>query len=383
MANWNRPNSYDSGRNPNYNFQSSEYSRRNPHQYGGVSTNLPYYSAPNEVGVSTPVQNTPLYETSGAPVFNTPIGYIDAHQSFPYFNDTADVSVNLPQREANFALAASSSLTATAGEFIPRSTSALHSSSRNGTKNSVLHGGQDQQQTRHSDQDWRNNRVYKNSFTGYNRGQGNFARDDRNSSQPRRTNMEDAKSQDRSRLLAEAAAFLIPKPNQVMPGSSVTNENAGSVDTKSQNDAGATNPMNPRRNTNISGYTKQPQYYSQQGNDPRDRMPVTLETFGASQSYGRNHRTSYSNSGGEPFKNKDILVNQSAPKKGAFHIENNDDEASQRERLVEQLTKGTLECLVCCDRVRQQDPVWSCGNCYHVLHLKCIKKWAKSSKVGQ
>nr|CAD7444453.1 unnamed protein product [Timema bartmani] len=381
MANWNRPNSYDSGRNPNYNFQSSEYSRRNPHQYGGVSTNLPYYSAPNEVGVSTPVQNTPLYETSGAPVFNTPIGYIDAHQSFPYFNDTADVSVNLPQREANFALAASSSLTATAGEFIPRSTSALHSSSRNGTKNSVLHGGQDQQQTRHSDQDWRNNQVYKNSFTGYNRGQGYFARDDRNSSQPRRTNMEDAKSQDRSRLLAEAAAFLIPKPNQVMPGSSVTNENAGSVDTKSQNDAGATNPMNPRRNTNISGYTKQPQYYSQQGNDPRDRMPVTLETFGASQSYGRNHRTSYSNSGGEPFKNKDILVNQSAPKKGAFHIENNDDEASQRERLVEQLTKGTLECLVCCDRVRQQDPVWSCGNCYHVLHLKCIKKWAKSSKV--
>nr|CAD7400623.1 unnamed protein product [Timema poppensis] len=422
MANWNRPNSYDSGRNPNYNFQSSEYSRRNPQQYGGGSTTLPYYSAPNEVGVSTSVQNTTLYETSGAPVFNPPTDYLDAHQSFPYFNDTADVSANLPQREANLALAASSSLTATAGEFIPRSTSALHSSSRNVMKNSVLHGGQDQQQSRQPDQDWRNNRVYKNSFTGYNRGQGNSARDDRNSSQPRRTNMEDAKSQDRSRLLAEAAAFLIPKPNQAVPGSSVSNENAVSVDTKSQNDAGTTNPMarrnfdsqqrsgennkriytnpkyqnnttygnypksenfyqNPRRNTNTSGYTKQPQYYSQQGNDPRDRMPLTLETFGASQSYGRNHRTSHSNSGGEPFKNKEILVNQSALKRGAFHIENNDDEASQRERLVEQLTKGTLECLVCCDRVRQQDPVWSCRNCYHVLHLKCIKKWAKSSKV--
>lgn len=60
-----------------------------------------------------------------------------------------------------------------------------------------------------------------------------------------------------------------------------------------------------------------------------------------------------------------------------------DDSASQRERLAEQLTRGLLECLVCCDRVRQHDPVWSCTNCYHVLHLKCIKKWAKSSKSGR
>lgn len=60
-----------------------------------------------------------------------------------------------------------------------------------------------------------------------------------------------------------------------------------------------------------------------------------------------------------------------------------DDGASQRERLTEQLTRGTLECLVCCDRVRQHDPVWNCTNCYHVLHLKCIKKWAKSSKAGR
>lgn len=58
-----------------------------------------------------------------------------------------------------------------------------------------------------------------------------------------------------------------------------------------------------------------------------------------------------------------------------------DDDASQRERLTEQLNRGQLECLVCCDRVRQQDAVWSCSNCYHVLHLKCTKKWAKSSQA--
>ncbi|KAJ1528779.1 hypothetical protein ONE63_007163 [Megalurothrips usitatus] len=59
----------------------------------------------------------------------------------------------------------------------------------------------------------------------------------------------------------------------------------------------------------------------------------------------------------------------------------NGDDVSQRERLTEQLSRGTLECLVCCDRVRQQDSVWSCSNCYHVLHLRCVMKWAKSSKV--
>lgn len=67
-----------------------------------------------------------------------------------------------------------------------------------------------------------------------------------------------------------------------------------------------------------------------------------------------------------------------------FKTKNTDQdhsEMTQRERLSEQLDKGTLECLVCCERVKQTDPVWSCSNCYHVLHLRCIRKWAVSSMV--
>lgn len=59
-----------------------------------------------------------------------------------------------------------------------------------------------------------------------------------------------------------------------------------------------------------------------------------------------------------------------------------DNTVSQRERLTEQLERGTLECLVCYDRVRQMDSVWNCSNCYHVLHLRCIIKWANSSRSG-
>lgn len=58
-------------------------------------------------------------------------------------------------------------------------------------------------------------------------------------------------------------------------------------------------------------------------------------------------------------------------------------EMTQRERLSEQLDKGTLECLVCCERVKQTDSVWCCSNCYHVFHLRCIRKWAISSMVGK
>lgn len=58
-------------------------------------------------------------------------------------------------------------------------------------------------------------------------------------------------------------------------------------------------------------------------------------------------------------------------------------EMTQRERLSEQLDKGTLECLVCCERVKQIDAVWYCGNCYHVFHLACTRKWAMSSMVGE
>lgn len=54
----------------------------------------------------------------------------------------------------------------------------------------------------------------------------------------------------------------------------------------------------------------------------------------------------------------------------------------QRERLTQQLNEGVLECLVCCERIKQREPVWNCSNCFHVLHLWCITKWAKSSKNG-
>ncbi|XP_023025615.2 nuclear transcription factor, X-box binding stc [Leptinotarsa decemlineata] len=57
------------------------------------------------------------------------------------------------------------------------------------------------------------------------------------------------------------------------------------------------------------------------------------------------------------------------------------DAASQRVRLVEMLSRRILECLVCCEKIKNSDKVWSCILCYHILHLHCVSAWAKSSKI--
>ncbi|CAH2106663.1 unnamed protein product [Euphydryas editha] len=85
------------------------------------------------------------------------------------------------------------------------------------------------------------------------------------------------------------------------------------------------------------------------------------------------------------YRDEKIKDNVSSPMRGKnkplSNIEATNTEMTQRERLSEQLDKGTLECLVCCERVKQTDSVWYCSNCYHVLHLRCIRKWAMSSMV--
>ncbi|XP_014664590.1 PREDICTED: transcriptional repressor NF-X1-like [Priapulus caudatus] len=58
------------------------------------------------------------------------------------------------------------------------------------------------------------------------------------------------------------------------------------------------------------------------------------------------------------------------------------DDPSQMGMLTEQLTRGTYECMVCCERVWQSAAIWSCAECYHVFHLRCVRRWAQSAASG-
>ncbi|XP_062118104.1 NF-X1-type zinc finger protein NFXL1 [Humulus lupulus] len=48
------------------------------------------------------------------------------------------------------------------------------------------------------------------------------------------------------------------------------------------------------------------------------------------------------------------------------------------QEIQEKLMKGAVECMICYDMVRRSAPVWSCGSCYSIFHLNCIKKWARA-----
>ncbi|XP_026556817.1 transcriptional repressor NF-X1 isoform X1 [Pseudonaja textilis] len=70
----------------------------------------------------------------------------------------------------------------------------------------------------------------------------------------------------------------------------------------------------------------------------------------------------------EGYKNRRWKKQNEAPKSKETHTGS----------LIEQLTSEKYECMVCCEVIRVVAPVWSCRNCYHVFHLSCIKKWARS-----
>ncbi|XP_037957533.1 protein shuttle craft [Teleopsis dalmanni] len=66
---------------------------------------------------------------------------------------------------------------------------------------------------------------------------------------------------------------------------------------------------------------------------------------------------------------------KSSPKK-----DGENEKLTQREKLIRDIENRCLECLVCVEVIKTHQSVWSCNNCYHLLHLNCIIKWANTSK---
>lgn len=56
--------------------------------------------------------------------------------------------------------------------------------------------------------------------------------------------------------------------------------------------------------------------------------------------------------------------------------------SKQARSLIEELIDGSYECMVCCESIKFNNPVWSCTSCFHIFHLPCIRKWAKSDAAS-
>ncbi|XP_047125843.1 NF-X1-type zinc finger protein NFXL1 isoform X1 [Hydra vulgaris] len=61
----------------------------------------------------------------------------------------------------------------------------------------------------------------------------------------------------------------------------------------------------------------------------------------------------------------------------------NESEIKTNQFLNDILQTGALTCLVCIDNVKRLDAIWSCVNCFCILHLPCIQKWAKEGTQQQ
>ncbi|CRL01469.1 CLUMA_CG014376, isoform A [Clunio marinus] len=54
---------------------------------------------------------------------------------------------------------------------------------------------------------------------------------------------------------------------------------------------------------------------------------------------------------------------------------------SQREQIIKDIESNNLECMICCDKIKDYQSTWNCSNCYHIQHLSCIKTWISNSKT--
>ena len=47
------------------------------------------------------------------------------------------------------------------------------------------------------------------------------------------------------------------------------------------------------------------------------------------------------------------------------------------ERLADQLSRGSYDCMICLTKVKPSHHIWSCDQCWAAFHLKCIRSWVR------
>ena len=44
--------------------------------------------------------------------------------------------------------------------------------------------------------------------------------------------------------------------------------------------------------------------------------------------------------------------------------------------MIYELSNGIYDCVICQSKIGVKGRIWSCSNCFNVLHLSCVDKWA-------
>ncbi|XP_055592893.1 protein shuttle craft [Uranotaenia lowii] len=260
--------------------------------------------------------------------------------------------------ERNGTAGSSSNLKPTAAEFVPRFHRAEGEEANNEARserpgsgavrkqhsNGPRWGKNSRRNNRNGNQSdfMRNNNDHQfNSFRNGNNGEGRYSEDNNNYFRDRDEERRPQQQHER-------------RPQQQQYGNGAKRNNWNKPDRRrppppGQN-RGRYSPQNDDRRMPESNNGDAQNHNNEKSNPPKERKP--------NNSYNKNRNRARQ----EKLEAKII------------------SKCSQREKLIRELDSSKLECLVCCDLVRPTQSIWSCPNCYHILHLNCTIKWANSSQ---
>ena len=137
------------------------------------------------------------------------------------------------------------------------------------------------------------------------------------------------------------------------------------------------NKKNVKKATNSSEYSSQ----NATNNDTNTIPSLDISsrndnprpsTYQKQKSQNNNTNKPKQTTSNQPNSNKtqEKSAKQQEPKKAK--------DLTRSEILIDQLKKNKCECMVCYQYIKHDQPIWSCGTCFHIFHLRCIKKWASS-----
>lgn len=55
----------------------------------------------------------------------------------------------------------------------------------------------------------------------------------------------------------------------------------------------------------------------------------------------------------------------------------------QRDLLINLLNESKVDCVICYERAKNVEPIWSCRDCFQIMHLKCIMVWFIKSHTSK
>lgn len=138
-----------------------------------------------------------------------------------------------------------------------------------------------------------------------------------------------------------------------------------------------TNNTGNGSNHNISRYNQRP---DNKGNGSRYGRSNGKDTWRSQKELSTGKRHNSNNQPDSPKTSSTSQEDTTEPTVKNVFSNSETEKYSQREKLIREIESRKLECLVCVEAIKPHHSIWSCSNCYHILHLNCTTKWASSSK---